>query len=118
MSNLKEHVIVGGLAGAAAYLWFKQQRNEQPTAAGVIASAIVGLGTSMIPDILEPATNTNHRELFHSLGVSAILTSGMDNFMKKQDVTDEQKIVALSAFAGYASHLVLDAFTSRGLPVI
>ncbi len=115
----------------------------------VIEVAFAGLGGwigGVTPDLLEPASDPNHRAFFHSLtaggGIAAVASADwLKSIRARADEcaarasaapegsdlrrSEELKCLALHCaaglligfLAGYASHLVLDAVTPRGLPV-
>lgn len=83
-----------------------------------LASSIIG---SVLPDIVEPPRNRRHRKFFHSLVFLALLLAFLENTYMELltgGLADEIVFCLLFAGAGYASHLVLDALTPAGLPVV
>ena len=95
---------------------------------GLIFSPIILLmafGSSMIgavlPDIIEPPRNRRHRKIFHSLVFLALLLAFLKNtytMLLTSGLSDEVTFVLFFAGVGYASHLVLDALTPAGLPIV
>jgi inner membrane protein len=83
-----------------------------------LASSILG---AFLPDMIEPPRNRRHRKFFHSLLCLALLLLFLNqtylNLLAAGPV-DEVTVGLFFAGAGYASHLILDAFTPAGLPVI
>jgi inner membrane protein len=83
-----------------------------------LASSMIG---SVLPDIIEPPRNRRHRKFFHSLVFLALLLAFMHNtyaLLLTGGLADEITFIFFFAGAGYASHLVLDALTPSGLPVV
>jgi hypothetical protein len=134
------HKQVGALAGllAAGAVSRNQQSNYNIVllAGGLFGGRFGGT----FPDVLEPACSPNHRAFFHS----AIWNGGTAFFADKQIKKSFQKMIAdayalpdgndgsinwkktiriflvgatLGFAAGYASHIVLDFFSPRSLPL-
>jgi len=82
---------------------------------------IIGKIISIIPDLIEPA-KWNHRKFFHSWFVLICCISLLvASYMKTPTFHGYYMIadITLTAMAaGYASHLLLDAVTPAGLPII
>ncbi len=147
MANRDVHMVAGAVAGgaAAAYLARDQQFGYYLLElAGGAAAGIVG---AQLPDIFDPPTHPGHRSLGHGLvPAGAALTAvgaRLDRAQRQLRQTAERHRAAresatalerlwhwlmeiLSRFAagavaglaaGYASHLALDAFTPRSLPI-
>lgn len=71
----------------------------------------------ILPDMLEPAKNPHHRQVFHSL---ALLSSFLlkDKAYEKLLLNGQQRVSFDIALGGYTSHLFLDFLTPRSLPII
>jgi len=85
-----------------------------------IALASSALG-AVLPDLIEAPRNRLHRKFFHSLLFLAILLFFLNQTYLNLLIAgpaDEVTIGIFFAGAGYASHLVLDALTPAGLPVV
>lgn len=79
------------------------------TAGGAVIGAL--------PDILEPATNPNHRDFFHSVVFGgAVLYGAFGKHSQKWHPND--RFAAASIALSYLSHLYLDSGTPKGLPLI
>ena len=77
-----------------------------------VSAGILG---GVLPDLLEPATNPNHRAFFHSLltlAGLALLVAAV------RDWPEEFNAVFKSFVAGYFSHGLLDLTTPKGLPIM
>jgi inner membrane protein len=84
----------------------------------VLASSAFG---AMLPDLIEPPRNRRHRKFFHSLVLLVLLLVFLHNayaLLLTGGLADEVAFGLFFAGAGYASHLVLDALTPSGLPVV
>jgi membrane-bound metal-dependent hydrolase YbcI (DUF457 family) len=119
MANAKTHMVVGGIAGIAMLL---ADRNSSPESKqSPIAAAAVSTLFAKLPDILEPATSPHHRQFFHSIGVLGAVGYGMKkayDWEPADDLESMLRFLALSACAGYVSHLLLDGTTPRSLPML
>jgi inner membrane protein len=83
-----------------------------------LASSVIG---SVLPDIIEPPRNRRHRKFFHSLVLLVLLLVFLHNaytLLLIGSPADEVTIGLFFAGVGYASHLILDALTPAGLPVV
>ncbi|AKB18484.1 hypothetical protein MSWHS_1621 [Methanosarcina sp. WWM596] len=85
-----------------------------------IALASSALG-AVLPDLIEPPRNQRHRKFFHSILCLALLLLYLNQTYLSLLTTGPADEVTLGLFfagAGYASHLILDALTRAGLPVV
>lgn len=130
MPNQRKHKSAGGLIGAAAFMLINilEQRSLSKSKleykfnwSELFIKAGVGYGVGFIsaqlPDLLEPAECPGHRKFFHSttsLGLLCILASKTHT----SNLQPAEKALIKVACAGYISHLVLDAQTPFGLPII
>lgn len=145
MANGKAHrktgLIVGTVAGAIAAL----DEDGAAFLAEVAGGALGGKFGGMMPDVLDPPTSPNHRGLAHGIiPAGALFTWAMAElpgwqaelrnrathhavaFRRTGDIQEfmmEMMLHALSGFlagliGGYASHLLMDARTPKGLPVV
>ncbi|KKG79811.1 metal-dependent hydrolase [Methanosarcina mazei] len=81
---------------------------------------IITLCGSVLPDIIEPSRNQHHRKFFHSLLLLGILSMFIVKIYKDLISGEVNNIKILFAFfmcSGYASHLLIDLLTYKGLPV-
>lgn len=113
------HSVAGGLSGLAIALYDKDDNAE--TAHNPLLATAVGTFFGKLPDILEPALNNpHHRQFCHSLVVLAAVGYGIKKayeWQPENDLDAFMRGVVLFAGAGYISHLLLDATTSRSLPL-
>lgn len=117
MPGRTTHVVAGVSAGIMVYGVVKYIKQEEWTLRGAICSATLGALGGMLPDMLEPATNPNHRQFFHSLLFGAVLFFGRDKLYEILGLNVQQKALCNSLLAGYSSHLVLDGITPKSLPL-
>jgi len=112
------HVIVGGTGGLVAYGLIKWFRNEEWTWDGALAAIGCGAVIGICPDLLEPALHPNHRAAFHSLTLLAGIAYANKKVLESPSASKEAKISTAVASLAYASHLLLDAGTTKGLPLL
>jgi inner membrane protein len=75
---------------------------------------------SILPDIIEPSRNQHHRKFFHSLFLLAIIIMFIARVYKdliSGEVSNIKMMFAFFMFSGYASHLLVDLLTYKGLPI-
>jgi len=147
MPRRRVHSGIGLVTGIGAGFLATQGVDPDYRVLEVAAAAIGGLLGGIAPDVLEPAGHPNHRAFFHSVTSAGVLSvaAGEGWVALLRDQADECAARAAAAlqgsdirhseefkcamwhclagvligfFAGYASHLILDAGTSKGLPVL
>lgn len=116
--NAKDHAILGALIAGGTYVFYKLSKQESINLGEALLSVIGGAVAGVAPDILEPATNPNHRSLFHSGTTLALLTHGNRKVLQSTQFTESQKAILLSLGAAYASHLVTDGATTKSIPLL
>lgn len=82
--------------------------------------SVGGAVAGVLPDVLEPATNPNHRSLFHSFTTFSMIIKGNSSIWNEsnQTLTKDRKVVISILSAAYCSHLITDSFTTKGLPLL
>lgn len=119
MSNAKTHRLGAGIAvgtTTALLLDFDDRDLAKSVAAGGLAYF-----PGTLPDIIEPATSPNHRQFFHSYAFLGLLGTGMYKAYKWETENEWQKLTRFSLLVtggAYATHLLMDSSTPKGLPVI
>lgn len=119
MSNRIEHHLtaaVSAFAGAAA-VW---KPDSHWTTHPVVAACVAG-GCGTLPDILEPALHPNHRQFFHSVAFAATLGWLLYHLYQWTPEKEAHRVLrglSLLAGTGYAAHLLMDARTSKSLPLV
>jgi len=73
MSDVKTHQLLGALVGLGGYIAYKKSMNEPVDIGHAVGSTIAGSLVATFPDVLEPATNSNHRGFLHSKGLLLLL---------------------------------------------
>ena len=141
MPNRRTHCFVGGAAGLAVGLMSDHRSlAESEQVARAIGALIGGVAGGAMPDILEPADNPNHRAFAHSVlvggGLAALgikLSGNLRGAARLENVPLVHGLptnaagcamilhflsgVILGMAVGYASHIVLDALTPKGVPL-
>lgn len=141
------HSLAGIAAGVAAIPACRRMLVSEPSPIEkgfAIVAAIMG---SRAPDGLEPADSPEHRGFIHSLAAFSIIAAVSDGLMRELQQLEQQAgdtmnrymeyglaipaedrwLFILSRLAicvlvgllfGYGSHLFLDGFTPKGLPLL
>lgn len=141
------HMRVGGLTGGVAAGLSARHASGIEQFVEVVGGVVGGGLGGLMPDWLEPATDPNHRRSAHSVATAALLgawnvaelqakcrgrAARCEEEVLKHAMTCEEgrragreallwRLLAglLIGFAvGYASHLLLDAGTRKGIPLI
>jgi len=147
MPTRRIHGGVGALSGGTVAAVRVSNAVVPQFAAETIGGVIGGWIGGVLPDVLEPATSPNHRQFAHSMLAGGALTlarvaEGQARRRASANAVANRALLLpvgsrergdaeLAAMAwrlaagiligfvvGYASHLALDACTSRGLPLI
>jgi len=118
MPSSKVHAITGVVTSVGVYGIWKTEKEERFSFVELFIATLLGITFACLPDILEPASNPNHRQFFHSILVLAILIGLLFIIFKKSGKENEFPDVLLKIItASYASHLVLDFRTQKCLPI-
>jgi len=118
LANGSTHAAVGAIAGLAVYGLVKRARNEEWTLGGAVAAVGCGAAIGISADVLEPALAPNHRGPFHSVALLTGVAYANKRALESTQITPEQKMATVVASAAYVSHLILDAATPMGLPLL
>jgi len=113
-----EHAIAGGIVGLTCYLGNSNLTKNKPSLIGVLVASTLGGIAGLLPDIIEPPNNPNHRGLFHSASVGGLLTYLLKDVAKSNTIRQEGKLISAIFGLGYLSHLFMDSSTKKGLPII
>jgi len=70
------------------------------------------------PDLLEPASDPNHRQFFHSVAMLAVLAVGGIKLLSDPSLGEEEELGLLAASVGYASHILMDGLSPKSVPLI
>ncbi|MBK9099499.1 MAG: metal-dependent hydrolase [bacterium] len=135
MPNGNIHKTAGAVIGSITYLAIKNdsQKREQADLGELILSTSIGLSTSRLPDILEPAIHPNHRAFYHSLTFGCVVGFvGVQAWKDFQLKRNERKVKGIQprspreyvdvaiilTCSSILLHLVMDGFTKKGLNII
>lgn len=147
MPNRRTHGVVGALTGGTVAAVRVSNAATPDFAAEMIGGIIGGWIGGVLPDVIEPATSPNHRQLAHSVlaggvlslarvaewqagcrrSASAVAQRALLLPVGSPERGDAELAAAawrlaagilIGLVVGYASHLALDACTPRGLPLI
>lgn len=118
MPNRDAHALLGGLTGLASYCLYETSEGRKPTLLGAVLSAAGGAAAGVLPDVFEPADNPNHRSTMHSVSLLGVGAIGVKRYIERPDVSLNAKRAAVVLGSGYASHLVADSTTPKGLPLL
>jgi len=120
MSSARVHATAGFAAGALiAAVDQHVKGNGNPLA--VLAGGGIGSVATGLPDVLEPAIHSHHRQFFHSIVYAALVGKLTYDAYHWEPTTDGDKILrwlALIVGTAYSAHLLLDFGTPRGLPIL
>jgi len=118
MPSAQTHMLIGaGVSVTTALL----DRNKHPDSHHIAISTVVGAFMGKLPDILEPAFHPNHRQLFHGVTVLTLLSAGLVKAYRWSPEEPLEKYIRgllLIGGVAYLSHLICDASTPKGLPLI
>lgn len=119
MSCAATHRNAAALCGIAMVI-LDESPDEERLLLGV-AMILGALFGAKLPDILEPAIHSHHRAFCHSLVFAGGMVWAIKKLREWKPETAEHRLLkaaCLGALVGYGSHLVLDASTPRGLPIV
>jgi membrane-bound metal-dependent hydrolase YbcI (DUF457 family) len=118
--NGPAHQLAGAVAAIA--ICTKDQEHKASPLHHPIAAGAVGALLGKLPDILEPALrNPHHRQFFHSFAMLGLVGWGVHKVHQWEPEDDFERLLRSLLLIGgvaYLSHLVLDALTSRSLPLV
>jgi len=118
MASAKEHLLVGLIAGAAAEVFRSLALREPLSWSDVFWCGVGGVVGGLGPDVLEPATNPNHRNVAHSLVAGGVVTSAWRPLNDASTAPSWARAFGRGVVVGYISHLALDFTTPDGLPLL
>ena len=116
--DTEKHMVIGAALGFGGYLLYKYLKQEPSSLVEALVSLLGGAFAGLLPDLLEPATNPNHRSLFHSIALSVLILCGNHRVWQNMDLSENQKVAIALLSAAYGSHLLADSTTVKGLPLI
>ena len=115
--NGKEHLLLGSVIGGSGYVLYRLAEKKPINMLELILYSIGGSIAGILPDILESATNPNHRSLFHSI-TTLIMIAQCNNSIwdgSNQTLSKDQKaaISILSAAAAAIMPIPVNLATLR-----
>jgi membrane-bound metal-dependent hydrolase YbcI (DUF457 family) len=85
----------------------------------LLVASTVGLAGGLLADLLEPASNPNHRKFAHSILVAIGLVMLIGLIWRNSIFNSEEHSLALGGLiVAYLSHLMLDSTTPKGIPLV
>jgi len=91
---------------------------NEPSLQGTAVSFGLGSLGGTLPDLIEPATNPEHRKFFHSVGFSTFLSSILKEYVSENDASNENKLALSILILSYVSHILSDSTTPKGIPIL
>lgn len=119
MPSRIQHQSIAFLAMLSGHSFAEIQEGEL-TAKPLMSAAIAAFAANL-PDLIEPATSSHHRQIFHSALFGGLIASAGVQLYQWQPEEEGDKLlrhVLLVGVGAYLIHLVADACTPRGLPVL
>jgi membrane-bound metal-dependent hydrolase YbcI (DUF457 family) len=116
--NFKQHATIGALAAGFVYLLYKLSKDEEWRLNEAVAIILLGAFAGVSADLLEPATNPNHRSVCHSGLALAMILLLCYKGSRTDKLSDSQKAFTIPILFAYASHLVADSTSPKSLPLI
>ncbi len=121
MACAQTHRLVAAtVVGSYCYAQEASRGHQEPSIKP-IAGALLAGHLTQLPDLLEPALHPNHRQFFHSWAFAGLLGLATYQVYRWEPETPLQEVARFSLLAGAAAyfiHLLLDAGTSKSLPLV
>lgn len=119
MSNSQTHFTVGAGVSIFNYLASKKSRNETGNLWEMLVFGLFGGAVATLPDVIDPPISPTHRSIGHSIALSGLsIPTSLNKIKESPQINQCQKDFAQSMILSYASHLLLDAGTPAGLPLL
>lgn len=119
MANATAHRL--GAAITLAIAAGHGEKNGSRDASKPIVAAGIGALCGTLPDLLEPACHPNHRQFFHGLACAGFVGAACYHLYQWEPQTSGEEIVRflmLAVGGAFLTHLAMDAFSPKGLPLI
>ncbi len=110
-----------GAALAMTLLSVLTEKQDTPNVGQYTCASSLAYLLGTLPDLIEPASNPNHRQFFHSWICLALVGYGTYKAYRWQPETKLHKLVKGLLITGgiaYSTHLLMDSTTPKGLPAI
>jgi len=120
MPNAAAHKVGAGIAVTALFATHQIIKNREIDWT-TLATSFAGSQLGTLPDLLEPATHPNHRAFFHSYTVLAAVGYAGYKLYKWEPETSFERLlkdIGIVASIAYATHLLMDSKTPKGLPLV
>lgn len=121
MPCASEHAAFNLIAVAMACATVQHRAGSRPPNGAAVAMGVTAACLPSLPDALEPALHPNHRRFFHSIVFALAVAYGIRRVYMWETQNDWDRLVRAALLVGgaaYLSHLALDAFTAKGLPIL
>lgn len=118
MANGTGHMIAGGVSGAVVLMHHRRKENKRVELGEMLVSIAVGIFFGLLADKLEPAVSPNHRAFFHSVVFFAFAAWQLYRLCCNEESNSNQQLAFKLIGTAYASHLLLDSITPKGLPLV
>lgn len=118
MANKGEHFVLGAIVSGGAFILYKKYMGESIDPNQLVGYSLIGGAFALLPDMLEPAISPTHRGLFHSIILGLGIINANQRTFSREEMDELKKCLMLVSSAGYGSHLLADAQTPAGLPLI
>jgi membrane-bound metal-dependent hydrolase YbcI (DUF457 family) len=118
MARKEAHALVGALAGGVSYCLVKDKLGEDTSFLEFGLAILWGAILGMLPDLLEPANDPNHRGAMHSAAALTACVCLGKGMLEGRDVASWKKTWSVVACSAYASHLLVDGVSPRSLPLL
>lgn len=116
--NASAHIATGAASSALIVFLANHTAGIKTDPGDLILGALLGGFTGLLPDIIEPAINPNHRAICHSILALSAAIYATWKLHGASELTAEQKKMLGALSCGFISHLGMDALTPKGLPLI
>lgn len=116
MPSTKAHLAIGAAVGAGAWFVYCRLTNRGLKLSDLLVAAGTGACVAILPDLLEPALHPHHRSFFHSMTTASLLVWGTQKVWENPSLTRDQKMHCTVSTMAYASHLLADGCTPKGIP--
>ena len=116
--NGKQHLLLGGAIGFSGYILYRLAEKKPINLMELVLCSIGGAAAGILPDVLEPATNPNHRSFFHSIAALMLLSYGNYKLMQNEEIPEDLKAIVNLMSMAYGGHLIADSITPKRLPLL
>jgi len=120
MSSGPTHRMAAGVTTFAVTSTFAKISDVRDLPNPFVAGALASVFTNL-PDLIEPATNPNHRQFFHSVAFAGAISYGLKCAYDWEPDSNQKRMLRhmlLILGGAYLTHLALDAFTRKSLPLL